>query len=189
VTASYSANTGTKTKTINISFVSASSSKELCEEVIGKTLDKSKDELLWIMAAGNLGYNNLNSQLSQEKTIRCPQGAVEKPDGTIRSNALIVTSKARHGGYFDHGNEYADIEAHGYDGTSFASPAVAKVAAKIAMKYENLKPKDIANAILMGAEIERRENTINPNQYSRTGGFLNEHRAIKIAEYLSQKWE
>jgi hypothetical protein len=124
----------------------------------------------WVLSSGN----DYRRSLTPESASLCPQS------WGPRSNMIVVS--ATDAEYANTGVDYADIAAdgHGYypgqEGTSFAAPKVARVAALLAQEFPSLTNQQIRDSIMQGARIPR------PRLPVRSGGILDEAGARKIAK-------
>lgn len=124
----------------------------------------------WVLSSGNDSRRSLTS----ENAFLCPQS------WGPRSNMIVVTAISAD--YANTGVDYADIAAdgHGYypgqEGTSFAAPKVARVAALLAQDFPSLTNQQIRDSIMQGARIPK------PRLPVRSGGILDEAGARKVAK-------
>lgn len=129
-----------------------------------------EEPFFWVLGAGN----DFRRNLTPENASLCPQS------WGPRSNVIVVTSST--GTYGNSGVDYADIAADGSgyypgeQGTSFAAPKVARVAALLAQDFPSLTNEQIRASIMQGARIPKLRLPI------RSGGILDEGGARKIAK-------
>lgn len=136
---------------------------------------------LWVAGAGN------NALRDKERSqMSCPQ------NGIPRKRRIIVGAvdfKGNVESYSNQNGDYVDIYApgkacrpgkicdKGTDGTSFASPRVAHVAAKIVKLYPELSNEQVRMAILLGAD-----ESYNLPALSR--GLLREKESLAFAKSI-----
>ena len=158
-------------------------SKETCENsASAKGIDSAKDQLLWVVAAGNEGKNGDLSDLKS-----CPVTLKQRP------NMIVVGygTKSALDQFSNFGVESVDLIADGASvanasdsASSFSTPRVAAVAAEIANSFPNLSISQIRLALLLAVDV----NVRNPLAV-RTGGFLNAAQALSLAAIWSQNSE
>ncbi|WP_158534855.1 S8 family serine peptidase [Mucilaginibacter hurinus] len=164
----------------------------------------AKDVLL-VQASGNDGQN-------ADSTFHYPNDTFEDGSSTDAANVISVgASSAKNdeqlaGNFSNYGKKNVDIFAPGVsvtsidkdaefnvaDGTSFASPIVAGVAALVLEYYPALSARQLKQVILQSAtpvntlviKPGSKEDKVNFATLSKTGGIVNAYRALQIAATL-----
>ncbi len=131
------------------------------------------NDALWIAAAGNKPTG---------QALGCPQHLFGQ------QNLIVVAANqgSRMHPFSNFGAKIADITAPGEEfegsgwGTSFSTPRVSRVAAKIFSMYPNLSPFQVKKAVLLGADIPNSPLPV------LSKGILNEENSLFIAKGISE---
>lgn len=151
-----------------------------------KQITENESSLLYVVAAGNDGLNGDNVPIGY-----CPQSLSGRPNlivvAAMQGQTLSPIS--------NFGTRYADIAVdavHFGEGTqaystSYATPHVTHVAAKLQNEFPALSPELIRRAILVSAKIPLRKVAYTWNRHElaplpvRSGGVLDESLAREVA--------
>lgn len=150
-------------------------SNQTCEKMFDQHPMMTDQDVLWVVGAGND---------SQSKPTGCPQHFAG------RKNIIIVgaTTGYSMSSISNYGKDWVDIAAPGdtHDGqnigaTSFATPRVTKVAARLFYLYPHFSVEQVKVSLLLGSK---------PIGWSllpvRSGGELDEERSLNYAELINQ---
>ncbi len=161
---------GRRVSVVNASFA-AWMRPQACRPQVLPVLRASADSTLWVVAAGN----SENQEMIDTPKILCP--------GSLSGEKNLLTVSGATGDNIDpdstRGATYADIAAalrvEGYQGTSFATPRVAAVAAELAQSFPDLTPEALRLTLMASSRI-----TAGLRDSVRSGGLLDSQAAFVL---------
>lgn len=150
--------------------------KAQCAQKYRGVFDDPEKPFLWVVAAANHGIMN--------PRLNCPQGILAGSDNALIVAAMSTEEPEKLATYSDAGSRFADIAypTGNLRGTSFAAPAVARIAANIASAYPKMSVPMIRLSILMGARIPKLWQPL----AVRSGGIADNEKALEVAALIDE---